>query len=577
MLARDIKHLTITINALLAFLLLVLPVGAQNKSGEPPPAAQTELSQRGVSLKSVMVGPQKGLLSNMADMLRSDEYARVLDNLHMTKRGIWTSRGTGITKHRASSFNSGASFNCITPHFSSATQVDLLFQVGDSIYSYVTGTATETSIQSSLSTTALGDIRSFSSDFVAYVNGDSNPLKWTGTGSMSAFSSWPLVNAFGESKTYEKPKYQEVFANRYVTAGFAANPSRVVISASGNPDSYTLTGGATAAGVVTMPAALGPVRGLRTFRLDSTSNDSVLIIGCANGMGLVTGSSALDFAVVEFTREFGLLSNRSWIQLGNDLYFMSTDGIRKLSTNLGISTLAPSTLTFSNNDILKRMNLAQAEKCFVVHHPTTQEVIWFFAIDSDTDPANAIVMNYNSNDLEQPAPMTIVNPLFSTMSGVEVNCGVFADDVLFLGGDNGYLYTGFTGDTFDGSAIEWQFVGNVAGGNSPAQNCSMRQCVVVTEGGDQKFDISTYTLTQDSTDETQWKSRSTKSVDITSSTITKLGTWASGNTTTYPKFISHTPSGSGRYWVVVLDGDSTTDHIDLVGVLCVLTVGGWKQ
>lgn len=562
----------------LACLLLFfcsLPVSAQ----APPagvgqsPSSQSELSQQGVSLKTVVVGPQKGLLSNVAESLRTEEYAKVLDNLHMIKRGVWTSRGTGISKHRASNFNSGGAFLTIAPHYVTATSTELLFQSGDKIYEYNINTQTETSRYSGLSTSKIGDIRSFSPTYVSYVNGDINPLKWTGSGSFSSASGWPVTIA---TINYEKPKYQENFASRLCFAGFVDRPSDVVFSYAGYPESFT-TGGAAGAGVISMPAALGPVTGIRALRIDSTTNESVLLIGCSNGFGLVSGRDGTNFVAVEYTREFGLISNRTWMQLGNDLYFLATDGVRRFSTNQGIATLSTASLTFANYDVFNRINRAQAEKAFVVPNPTTQEVIWWFPIDSGTDSDHAIVMNYNSAELDDTAPSSVVTPIFSTNSGVAVSCGCYTNNTLFYGTSDGYLKVGYSGDTWDGTAISWEYMPAFVGANSPLQSASAREFVVITEGANQKFGIAAYTLSQRMDDVTVWNQRATKSVNITSPTITKVGTWASGTTTSYPKYIAFSPPGSGRYWALRLTGTTSSDQIDLVGVLCVLTIGGWKQ
>ena len=545
------------------------PVGAGQS-----PSQQSELSQQGVSLKTVVVGPQKGLLSNVAESLRTEEYAKVLDNLHMTKRGIWTPKGTGVTKHRASNFNSGGAFLCVAPHYTSATNTELLFQAGDDIYEYNIGTQTETSRYSGLSTSAISDIRSFSPTYVSFVNGDINPLKWTGSGSFTSASGWP---ATVNSVNYEKPKYQEAFASRLCYAGFTARPSDVLFSYAGLPEDFTTGGGALSAGVISMPAALGPVTGIRALRIDSTTNESVLLIGCANGFGLVSGRDGTNFAAVEYTREFGLLSNRTWVQLGNDLYFLATDGVRRFSTNQGLATLNTSALTFANHDVFNRINRSQAEKSFVVPNPTTQEVIWWFPIDATSTADHAIVMNYNSADLDETSPTSVVTPIFSTNSGFAATCGCFANNTLFYGTSDGYLKVGYSGDTWDGTAISWEYMPAMVGANSPAQSCSARMFQVITEGGNQKFNLSAYTLAQRMDDVTVWTLRGTKAVNITSPTITKVGTWASGTTTTYPKFISYAPLGSGRYWALRLTGTTSSDQIDLVGVLCVLTIGGWKQ
>ncbi len=79
-------------------LLAIMPMAADAQASQqaPPPASMTELSQQGRSLKTDIIAPDKGLATSVSDLLRSSQYARVLNNLQMLKRGVWSSRGTGF-------------------------------------------------------------------------------------------------------------------------------------------------------------------------------------------------------------------------------------------------------------------------------------------------------------------------------------------------------------------------------------------------------------------------------------------------------------------------------------------------
>jgi len=105
----------------LAVWLSVLPAVAQQAPAPPqPPAAMTEMAQKGVSLKPDVLTPSRGLYSNTTDLLRDKDSAKILNNLQQLQRGIWTSRGIGYTKERAGSFNSGATFLEFAQHTTSA-------------------------------------------------------------------------------------------------------------------------------------------------------------------------------------------------------------------------------------------------------------------------------------------------------------------------------------------------------------------------------------------------------------------------------------------------------------------------
>lgn len=556
----------------LALLCVINPVFAEPLSGGNAeiPAAQSELSQQGRSLKVNIFGPIKGLATNVADTARDGDYAKVLDNLHMLKRGVWSTRGTGVTKADNDQFNSGARMLNMAPVTNVDGDFNLVIQAGGTVYSYNPATGTATSEATGKNATAIPDIRGYEADKVYWCNGVDDPMKWDGdpgTG-FSTIGTWPVTIS---SIQYDLPKYQESFAGRWCLAGFPARPHSVIISNS----SYDYV----FAGAITFPAHLGRITGMRTLRLDTTSNETVLLIGCERGMAIITGNSDSTFEGLELTREFGLLSHRSWLQIGNDMYFMATDGIRRISSSLGTATLAIAPLTFGLQDVIDRINTAQKEKIFVVHHPESQEAIWFVPIDSDTDPDNAIVMNYNVEPTSGNAiaSTSVEKPLFSTMSGLTAISGVYAGGTAYIGTTDGYLKQMFSGDTFDGTAIAWSYVTPLVGANSPAQSLSMKKTIIITEGATQKFDVQAYSLETMSTGVTKWIPQDSAAFNISGSSVADIATWASGNTSSYPKLIDFHSKGSGRFWAIKLSGDATDEHIDLTAIQTIMTIGGWRE
>lgn len=568
-----LRHLYCLIALLIA--LLGVPALAQQGQGETPDLIGSN------SLKVSMFSPTRGVMTFISDLARSDEYAQVLDNLQMLRKGIWTSRGIGHTKSRETDFNSGAAFKCLEPFYGTKATVPLIImQVGSVLYKYDIATQTETSLKTGLSTTARGDLTYYSSTFMAYCNGDINPLKYTGTGSFTSASGWPASIA---SISFQKPAYSEYFAGRLVYAGFDNQPTTVVFSDYGNPEGFTTSTPqlATDCGFIALSGQLGPIVGLRQFRLDNQDSEPVLVIGCENGMAIITGNDATDFTAKEVTREYGLLSNDSWLQLGNDLYFMASDGLRRFSTSAGYSTLAGTAISAHLQDLYSRINLDEKAQAFVVHHPSTQEATWWFPIDDDTECMNGIVLNYNTQGPEDTAKdvatNTIKYPIFSTRSGVSYACGQEISGVLYYGTYDGYLLEGYSGDTYDGNAITWTYVSSLVGGPSPAHNISNRKFILLLDGPDQKFDVTAYTINQRGDEASTLTERLTKSINISSLTLSRTSTWDSGTSTSYPKLVEFSAPGSGRYWKIKIVGDATDEHISLAGVMAVMHVGGWKQ
>ncbi len=615
------------VDRLLALLLMVslllspsLAHRVEAQSGDLPPALKTELSERGVSLKTVALSPTKGLETNITDLGRDKDKAFTLDNLQMLKRGIWTSRGIG-TKRVAGgtllAFLSPSPGGFITPtqtvegyqftgpDSNGDPQQFVLWQVNDSggglggIWKWQITPAGVLSSSTALLGTVLdssraGCFRAFDTTNVIFCHPDKQPHFWDPTQNTDGFlesSNWPVtINTID----YEKPEFVEVFAGRACFAGFEENPQSVVLSVYQNPDAFTVSGtpAATDAGVITFSANLGKITGLKTMRLDNTSNTAtVLLVGFEHGFGMITGTDAIDFSSVVVTEEFGLMSNRSWSQIGNETFFLASDGIRKFSTGAGLSTLSNATVSFPIKELTQRINRQYASQAFCVPHATTQELLFWVPIDSSTQNDKAIVLNYNTG---QNIGGTIGAPIFSTRSGAAYSCGVTVankldsvtdtNELTFLGRyDSGNINRAYVGDAYNlnndgtgGTAYSWSYVSPLIGGESPLQNCSMRRIDVLTDGPAHTFNIAAYTLTQNAGANTNWLQQDTKTYSVTTASITDLSTWTNGTTSSYPKIIEFQPRGSGRYWAVKVSG-SGGQMISFAGLTCVLTLGGLKQ
>jgi hypothetical protein len=540
------------------------------------PAVAQQAIAPGAQIKPNVISPTSGLFTSTADLLRSKEFAKVLDNLQMTKRGIWTSRGIGYVKQRATVFNSGGAMLEMATHFTSYGTQRFVIQSGAKLYSYDFGTSTETEIGSGLSATAVPCMRSFSPTVFIYVNGVSEPQNWNGNpaSTIATGAGWPHTVA---TVSYSKPTIVEVFGTRAVYAGFPANPYTVLISASNNANSFTISAPvvATDGGAFTLPSALGVITGLKTLRLGNSSNDQVLIVACRRGMAFIGGTDATNYYQRELTRTHGCLSNRSFVQVQNDLYYCATDGIRTLSNLNTSATLSPETLTYGIQNLYQMINTAAIHKIFAVHHPSTQEIQFWLPINADTSPQNVIVANYNS---QRNTDGTLA-PVFSTKSGIAGASGFDYNGTMYIGTATGYLQTHYSGDDYDGTFIPWSIIPALleTNSNNPQQSSASKRFLILTEGKSQAFHAEAYVVDTLSTQESQYVRVFDQRLSATSSTITNNSTWESGTTTSYPHIIEFDPIGTGRYWAIRLYAEQASDHVDLVGIVQLQTVGGNKQ
>lgn len=543
-----------------------------------PAAAQqaTQQTATGGQVKPNIVAPTSGLFTTTADILRSKEFAKVLNNVQMTKRGIWTSRGIGFTKQRNTTFNSGAEILEMQTHFTSDGTQRFVIQAGSKLYSYNFSNSTETEIGSGLSTTAVPCMRSFSPGVFIYVNGDSEPKNWDGVPAnvVTAASGWPQTVA---TVSYSKPSLVEVFGTRAVYAGFPAQPYTVLISAANQANTFTISTPqvATDGGAFTLPSALGVITGLKTLRLGNSSNDQVLIVACRRGMAFIGGTDATNYYQRELTRTHGCLSNRSFVQVQNELYYCATDGIRTLSNLNTSATLSPETLTYGIQDLYNMINTSYINKIFAVHHPSTQEIQFWIPINNDTSPQNVIVANYNT---QRNADGSLA-PVFSTKSGVAGSSGFDYNGTMYIGTTTGYLQTHYSGDDYDGTYIAWTIIPALieTNSNNPQQSSGSKRFLILTEGKSQAFRAEAWVVDTLTTQESQYVKVFDQRLSATSSSITNYGTWQSGTTTSYPHIIEFDPIGNGRYWGIRLYAEQASDHIDLVGINQLQTVGGNKQ
>lgn len=562
---------------LLCALFAVSPVLAAASASQDPPATQTELSQKGVSLKVDILTPNRGVASNISDVTRTNDFAKVINNLHMLKRGVWSTRGTGWAKHTNSQLNSGATILEVYPYTDSANVAKVLIRAGDKYYDYNVGTQTATQIGSGFTATDVPSMKVFGRPTYLgpinayFADGVHELQKWTGSGVMAS-TGMPVTVA---GRSFTKPKFLEEFAGRQAFAGFDGNKNTVLLSDSNSYESFAVSAPplATDGGWLDVPASMGPITALKTIRLNDT--ETILLVGCESGVAMVVGSSADDFAVREITREFGIVSHRAFVELQNDVYFMATDGIRKFST-VSQAGLLNSRKSYLIQDLLNKMNRSYSAKTFAFYNPATQEAQWWFPADANTSPTTAVVANFNTADPTATDDF-ITNPIWSTKDGISPTCGVHRGGTVWSGTSNGYLMNMYSGDTYDGTAIAWQYTSPLVGANSPAQSCSLRKLVILTDGKDQQFTAEAYTLQTMANGVTKLTAGDTKAITAGAFTVPDLGTWASGTTTSSPKLIDFQSKGSGRYWQFRLKGSTSGDHIDLVGVQAILTVGGWSD
>lgn len=557
------------------------------------PVVQTPLSQLGQSLQPGFTAPSVGLVSYKGNLSRQLSEWAILDNFEQLLPGVWTTKNIGWLQQRPAAFNAGAAFAdfgvFIDPLLGTQT---LLFQVGDKLYSYNIGTQTETAIKTGLAVGKLPTMRGFFSivtgvGATVYCNGDIEPRKITAmpaTESALQFNGggWPGVF---NTKTYTKPALCQPFGNTMAFAKFqsAAVACDVLISNRGNAETFTQSVplNDTDAVAFTYPAYLGQMTSMKNKQVSNQSLDEVLICGCTNGIFMITGNSASTYSLKVLTDQIGILSNRCFINFGNDLLFLSTVGIMKLSAIANNAVLVPDALSDPILDYINNIDLIDVAGAHAFHNSRTQTMhFWvpLIALDNQQN-GHALVINYNNDGTTSAG----IVPMWSTRSGTKTACSIYFNGTVYCGGYDGLLQQWYNGNTFNGAPAVFTARSPIVDlGGVPNQKMSLRDANIVCDGEDQSCKFAAY-ITQKMTDKSYQRVKAqpgTVPLAIGLDASTALGAWVLGKGAfpqNSPKLLNYEFKGEGSFWEFEISSTSTADALDLVGVAYTLSGGSIQR
>lgn len=405
--------------------------------------------------------------------------------------------------------------------------------------------------------------------------------------------------------TYTKPSLCAPFQGRMAYAGFAnsgasgnAVSNVVLISSLGDAEAFiqSTPSRATDAWSIPLPSALGLPTALVSFRPLTNNSSELLIVGCQKGMCIISGTDASSFNLQIQSTQFGVPSNRAFVQLDNTLLFLATDGLRQYNGANNITNLITESASLDFYDEFVKVDRSQWAVSHAVHHRDTQEV-WFWvpylgpdgttASGDNGKPQHAFVLNYNTLD-GQPIWYLVDNTV--CMASVEFN------HTFYGGNDVGAVQKWYGVDHYDdasgagtpadiipGSTITLAALGV----GNPAQFCSINNVVVGTGSGNQKFLINaaTYEIMDDGS--TRKQAQQPFNYTLLSKQVgeTVLGS-VSGpewtlNTSAFPSnhssFISgYVPQGHGRLWEFELTCNDSSHNLDFTFLQATISIGGQR-
>lgn len=376
-------------------------------------------------------------------------------------------------------------------------------------------------------------------------------------------------------KTYKKPRFSEPFLDRMAYAAFfednADTCQDILFTNAGSFDVVTQSTSivATDGGIFTIPASLGRITALKTLKLTNQTNDQVLIVGCSNGVAMITGQDAGSFQMRILTDEYGIPSNRALVAIQNDLFFLATDGIRRFSGLANNATLLNATMTFDQSDIIRRINPNTAPLAFATHHRLTQEVEFWFALDENVKCNSCLLMNYNTNASSYES----VEPIWMTRDGFTVASMIQYGGVQYGGSYTGSIQQHHTGNLYDTAPAPFTIVTAFMSPGDAMYDMQIDHMLIITEGESQQFTASAHFYQDMAGGRAIQRTLATPNSEVLTAPVdagTILDTWQLGLGAFSPgpgvKLLPFRPSGKGRWWELTIEGNKSDDAIDFIGV-----------
>ena len=564
------------------------------------PAQMSPLSKDGSSLDARQVNAQGGVHSYINDIFRAANKAKNIVNFHQFKQGVFSSSGGGWIRDNAAAdvLNNGAAGLEFGTYIDALGNISLLAQFGSKLYKYNTTTHKGTAVtgMTALNATAIPCMRNFApsiattSPITVYCNGVAEPQKiiTATTSAALLFNSpgvWPGVF---NGKTYTKPALCSPFGQRMAYARFATGGASgnavaydLLISNNANAEAFTVSTPAVATDAIafTIPGLLGLPTALRSYKINNNVSTEVLIVGCQRGVCIISGTDTTTYNLQILTQNYGIPSNRTFVQLDSQLLYLATDGIRVYTGEQNNPNLLTESLALGIFDQIKQIDPAYASLAHATHHPGTQEILFWIPYLQDLGtPQHCIIMNYNTVD---------GNPIWYFKTNTTVLAGIEFNSTYYGMTATGYVQQHYSGNYYDGG-----FNSTVPGGSltlslisvgNPAQGCSIRQTCVIADGDNQKCHINVDAL-QKMDDGRLVKQRMTPTDFILESPInpaTILGAWIMGVSAfpggNAPKLLDNfVPLGHARYWEFTLSVNDSSMNLDFAALNATISIGGMR-
>ncbi|MDX2084693.1 MAG: hypothetical protein SFZ03_04825 [Candidatus Melainabacteria bacterium] len=502
-----------------------------------------------------------GLNLTFNDVLIDEREAEEVLNLHATSSGSWTTRNVGYKSLNPTNALAGGSLvGGLYEYRAPAGSTHFMAIAGDKIHTFEPATGAATLLYSGLTPNRRMHCTTFQGRWIG-CNGADTPKVWDGVNPVGDLSNWPPTIA---GITPGAPSMTTIFANRLVFSGDANNPSVLYLSELENPDNFTPGTGATAAGAIQVSPGDGQrITAIKSMYLPLESEE-ILVVFKERSTYMLTGSDADSFQLQQVSDEFGAVSPHCVIRVGNDLLFLSEEGITSLSTATVQGNITTNLLSTRIRPQMNTLNRSQLSASHAAHLRHRQEVWWFVPDGSASQNQRVLVLHYGNNS----------GPTWSRRSGIIAASSVVMNGTLYTGSYTGVVQQQMTGSSYDGAAIPWIYRTGFYDLGSPRLRKRVKDVeVFLKQLAELNVTVRTgWDIRRGST------VRESRTLTVTPNTASTIYGAAYYNTDRYDaagvSILKFIPSGSGRFFQLEFNGQAANKPVELEGWTITAIAGG---
>lgn len=376
--------------------------------------------------------------------------AESIVNMHRDKNGEWSAYNQGYANF-SSQFESGDRIDGLGLYTSAAGTDYLLVAVNGKMKSVNPSSGSlNGEISTGITANVPVDFETFKGSVYAVCDSMA-PLKWAGSGSMSAASGWPVTNG---AESYNYPTMVEQHANRLVFSGCDGYESHIVISENLAPESFTLTPTSTDTNGAVIQVSPGDgevVTAMRSVNIPALGQQ-YLVIWKNRSIYALSGDTPLTFDLQVLNKSYGCVNNRCVVQVGTDFLFLGERNIYSLTTATQSGNLQPKAIGSRKvKDTLAQLNTTEKDKCWAVYLKDRDEV-WFGIPTGSSNDVDTILVYSLPRDEGETNVWSIRNGFPQAPS-----CGIEYSDYLLTGAQNGYVNKWFSASDYAGTGFSYEY------------------------------------------------------------------------------------------------------------------------